>query len=1024
MSQQWPGQKVTPGAPAPQQQPARPDGGPVVRTIATAPDPNQDARLQMEAERLRLAQNADARAAQTQANTQNLTPAQKAVDNKFANEYVEWAVSGGKSDYEKSRTQLDEVARRLESGAELTGPITGNTPDFVQAFINPDAIASRDAVQEVVQRNLRLILGAQFTKEEGERLIQRSYNPALSEAENAKRLRRLLRQIDQAAAAKDAAAQYYEQNGTLAGWDGRIPTFADIEAGAADGTSADEGAPFIPGAQGGNPSGLLEPEMIGDIPRGSEVELGFDQIGRDEISRGKQYLEDMGIFANDEARITAFWNVNRANPALSVEAVKDWYDSNGYPPPTDEQIAQTIEAAQSGGVFTGIDTADMDAEYIQQLDALIEQRGINPEDIDRSLASGAASGSTLGFNDEIVGAVQGAGALLRGEDAIGAYEANRDVRRRVRERAYEANPITTGAAEIAGSLVVPGTGARNAVARGGQAAVRRAARDGAIVGGVAGAGYGEGAQGSLAGAAIGAPIGAAAGALTERGLRALRLRKARRGRNGGSGGGSGGSAGPSPSNAGREVIEAADSFNAATGASVRPIPADTGGAMTRRATGAVAQTTFGAKPIVEGAQAVNDQARAGIRTLAGRQGDVPGTKQAAGETAIRGADKVMKRSKLRVDAKYAKARKEAGNVELELPLARTTLQGHIDELSRVPGGAEGLATLKSLQADLAAGRKFPVDGIKKMREQLRDKFMKDGLRGSDLERRVNDVVEAADLDIEDGLIALGKQGAARAYADASAAAAERFKLIDDVMMPILGKKGEKSGEQVFAAIDQLTRGDAVKLGQFMRALPDEEAGSIRGIVIDRLGRKSKGRQDADGEAFSLNDFLTRWNDEGLSKEAKRVLFDGETIAALDDLARVAQGTKEGQRFANFSNSGGANAFNALVNGTPLIGFAGGLGTAAMTAGASITAQVSLGRLLGSPSFARWLAKMPKQKTPGAVRAHLMRLDRIAAADSAIAADVLGLQRELLGAFQQGARSVAAEDQTGNADSNTTGSGTQ
>ena len=91
----------------------------------------------------------------------------------------------------------------------------------------PESIAMHEAVEEVLQRNLRLILGAQFTQKEGERLIERAYNPALSEAENKKRVDRLITQIKQAAKAKEDASRYFENNGTLVGFRGQLYTSPD-----------------------------------------------------------------------------------------------------------------------------------------------------------------------------------------------------------------------------------------------------------------------------------------------------------------------------------------------------------------------------------------------------------------------------------------------------------------------------------------------------------------------------------------------------------------------------------------------------------------------------------------------------------------------------------------------------------------------------------------------------------------------------------------------------------------------------
>lgn len=165
-----------------------------------------------------------------------------AYDKDAATNAVEWAVQGKRDDVAKSLDQLREAQARLESGADnLSGPLVGSwLGQQIAPMVNPESIVTREAIEEVVQRNLRLVLGAQFTEKEGERLISRAFNPKLQEPENAKRVGRLLRSIEDAAAAREAATQYFMQNGTLVGWNGRIPSMQDIEASLdADGTQPD-----------------------------------------------------------------------------------------------------------------------------------------------------------------------------------------------------------------------------------------------------------------------------------------------------------------------------------------------------------------------------------------------------------------------------------------------------------------------------------------------------------------------------------------------------------------------------------------------------------------------------------------------------------------------------------------------------------------------------------------------------------------------------------------------------------------
>lgn len=158
------------------------------------------------------------------------SPAQDAVDKAFAKEYIDFTAGGGYADVEKNLNQLRSAATRLSEKDTLTGPVRGRLPDFVREITNPKAIDVRDSVTESVQRNLRIVLGAQFTEKEGERLIARAYNSNLDDATNARRVNALVKQIEDAARTKLDAVRYYEENGTLRGWNGRQPTMADFEA--------------------------------------------------------------------------------------------------------------------------------------------------------------------------------------------------------------------------------------------------------------------------------------------------------------------------------------------------------------------------------------------------------------------------------------------------------------------------------------------------------------------------------------------------------------------------------------------------------------------------------------------------------------------------------------------------------------------------------------------------------------------------------------------------------------------------
>jgi hypothetical protein len=158
----------------------------------------------------------------------DLSPGERKRDERAADDIFQWE-SGGGQDMVAQIAQLKPVIADLEAGKPITGISVAVQPDLLLAMTNPKALQNREAVEEVVQRNLRVILGAQFTEKEGERLISRAFNPRLPPAENAKRVRRLFLQMETSAQQKQAMVDYFNENGTLKGYKGKMPTVGDFE---------------------------------------------------------------------------------------------------------------------------------------------------------------------------------------------------------------------------------------------------------------------------------------------------------------------------------------------------------------------------------------------------------------------------------------------------------------------------------------------------------------------------------------------------------------------------------------------------------------------------------------------------------------------------------------------------------------------------------------------------------------------------------------------------------------------------
>lgn len=152
------------------------------------------------------------------------TKALEEFDKKAVPDLAEFVIGGGFSDAQKSLVQLDDAVNQLESTPEgtITGRLIGAQPDWYRSKFNRDSVANQEKVEEIVQRNLRLILGAAFTAKEGEQLISRAYNPSQTQAENARRVKLLQKQIFDAAKTKQEAYDYLQANGTLAGFQGKL----------------------------------------------------------------------------------------------------------------------------------------------------------------------------------------------------------------------------------------------------------------------------------------------------------------------------------------------------------------------------------------------------------------------------------------------------------------------------------------------------------------------------------------------------------------------------------------------------------------------------------------------------------------------------------------------------------------------------------------------------------------------------------------------------------------------------------
>lgn len=184
------------------------------------------------------------------------------TDRIFAKEYNDYVLSGKFADAVKSLDQLDDAVKILKgSWGGATGAIPSIVPDFMRKRL-PGLTGGYNAeqmVKEIVQRNLRPILGAQFTENEGKLLMERAFDPSQSEEVNIKRVERLATQVRRMAQAKQDAINYFEDKGTLKGFKGNIPDIGSVYTAV----------------------GQRSESKVKEAPEAGTVEDGYEFIGGD-----------------------------------------------------------------------------------------------------------------------------------------------------------------------------------------------------------------------------------------------------------------------------------------------------------------------------------------------------------------------------------------------------------------------------------------------------------------------------------------------------------------------------------------------------------------------------------------------------------------------------------------------------------------------------------------------------------------------------------------------------------------------
>ena len=160
-----------------------------------------------------------------------------------------------------------------------------------------------------------------------------------------------------------------------------------------------------------------------------------------------------------------------------------------------------------------------------------------------------------------------------------------------------------------------------------------------------------------------------------------------------------------------------------------------------------------------------------------------------------------------------------------------------------------------------------------------------------------------------------------------------------------------------------------------KALPKEDFDTFRSTLISNLGKATANAQDAAGEVFSPNTFLTNYNK--LNKSSRKVVF-GELDAELAKLAKVAEQAKDASANVNRSRTGVA------VSTAGLVGLAATGGMKAAVTAAVLNYGTAVG-MTSKPFLKALNAAAKKDMGP---------LQRLAGGDGVIAAEAKTILRAI------------------------------
>jgi hypothetical protein len=653
---------------------------------------------------------------------------------------------------------------------------------------------------------------------------------------------------------------------------------------------------------------------------------------------------------------------------------RDLRDQNGDPLGPDGGPAFTPDGQRVGFVSRVTDTTDQEA-FDREVDARAKERNTLGGEAD-AMVRGAADVLSVGLADKISAAAN----TVFGD---GTYASNLRDERISNAADAKVNPIMRGLGQFSAALALPlgGTGSLASVA---------------TRGGLYGGGYGfnssdepftQRLDNTAAGAGLGA-IGAAGGNLIGRGLQAARRDGA----------------------AVREVAENADALAAGQRQGVPMRQPDI--RPSTRADFAAAEASPGGNPTITRALEGDRQAVQARLQEVGGSGQVRDS-FSAGEVVQEAGKRYVARTRSQANALYGRAEQLAGSTQAPPTNAIAAIDRNIAELTETGArtNAGQIRYLEDLKADLQSGA-LTIQKLRALRTNMRGQINERSLTGTDAERRVGDVIDAASGDIAGAL--QGNPQALGAYRTADDFYRQKQDFIKQVVQKFTGPRDNPiSAEQAASRLNAMMRegGDSGRFTRMWKELEPEERADLKATFAEALGKGRAGD-------FSLAALAT--NTRKINPNTAREVFGDDGYAALRDLQAIAKAKTDTDGALNRSRTGVVTARQNKFQDILLGAVGGGVGgvpgaMAGMTMRGAADAFSSrrAARLLLNPDFTKWLRQTPSSGNPQVINRHFERLTQVASKEPLFAADAKALQDFLNQSFSQSPGRLAAGENEGN-----------